>query len=284
MPGKRWTRRRRREDREKEQKSDREMTVGEILEELRYYGDGAFPRTALQQAVANEEAITPELLSILDGAAEDPEGLPRGYMAHTYAMFLLAQFREERAYPLLVDFASTPGEIVMDLCGETVTEDLGRILASVSGGDPSLIKSLVEDEEAHAYVRSAALTGLVSLVACGEMSRQELIDYLRRLLHMDIAREKTIVWTAVLSVALDLYPEELYEDIKEAYADGRVNPHLVSLEAVERTLARDKEEVLRRTREDVHHQLVEDVISEMGWWACFDGARSPTPYSLLPTP
>ncbi len=270
MPGKRWTRRQRREDREKERESDREMTVEEILDELRYY-DGTFPRTALQQAVAKEEEITPELLRILEDAAEDPEGLPEGYTAHTYAMFLLAQFREERAYPLLVDFVSTPGEIVMDLCGDTVTEDLGRILASVSGGDPSLIKSLVEDEEAHEFVRSAALTGLVSLVVCGEMSRQELIDYLRRLLHMDIPRRKDIVWSAIVSAALDLYPEgQVYEDIQEACADGRVGLNFVGLSDVDRTLSWDKEEVLRRTREDVHHQLVEDVVSEMEWWACFD--------------
>jgi hypothetical protein len=274
MPGKRWTRRRPRKDREKEQESDREMTVEEILDELRYHGDGTFPRTALQQAVAKKEEITPELLRIIEEAAEDPEDLSKGYVAHTYAMFLLAQFREERAYPLIVDFVSTPGEVVMDLCGDTVTEDLGRILASVSGGDPGLMKSLVEDEEVHEYVRSAALTSLVSLVVCGRFSRQEVMDYLHRLFQMDIPREKPIVWSAIVSAALDLYPEgQVYEDIQEACADGRVRPSFVGLEDVERTLSRGKEVVLRRTREDVHHQLVEDVISEMAWWACFDESR-----------
>ena len=33
-------------------------------------------------------------------------GFPGDYMAHLYAMFLLAQFRETRAYPLVVRFAS----------------------------------------------------------------------------------------------------------------------------------------------------------------------------------
>lgn len=263
MPGgKRWTRRTRR------------MSVEEILDELRYYGDGTFPRTALERAVAKKEAITPELLKILEDAAQDVEGLPVDYMAHLYAMFLLAQFREERAYPLLVDFFSTPGEVVMDLCGEIVTEDLGRILASVSGGDPGPMKSLVENEEANEFVRSAALDGLVSLVVCGEMSRQEVMDYLHQLFQMDIPREEDIVWSSLVNVAMDLYPEgEVYEDIKQAYADDMINTSLVDLDDVNWALSRGKEERLEETQEHPHYQLVEDVISEMEWWASFDGYR-----------
>ena len=249
------------------------MTVEEILDELTYY-DGTFPRTALEQAVARKESITPQLLSILEDAADDPEGLPSGYMAHVYAMFLLAQFREERAYPLIVDFVSHPGEVVMDVCGDLVTEDLGRILASVSGGDPSLMKSVVEDGDAHEYVRSAALTGLVSLVVCGEMSRQAVMEYLHQLFHEDIPREKTIVWSALVATALDLYPEgEVYEDIEQAYADDMVASDFVGPDDVEWTLSRGKEKILKSTREDAHHHLVEDVIDEMGWWACFHRFR-----------
>ena len=36
------------------------------------------------------------------GDAIDAEG---GYVAHLYVMFLLAQFRETRAYPLVIRFA-----------------------------------------------------------------------------------------------------------------------------------------------------------------------------------
>ena len=272
MPGKRWTRKDRATDRGRDQEEKRAMTVEEILDELRFYGEGEFPRTALEQAIAKKEEITPELLRIIEEAAEDPEDLPDGYMLLTYAMFLLAQFREERAYPVIVDLVSVPGEIVMDLCGDTVTEDLGRILASVSGGDPSLMKSLVEDEEANEYVRSAAVTGLVSLVVSGDLAREELIDYLRRVFQMEIPRGKAIVWAALVSAALDLYPEELYEDIKEAYANDRVASDFVRLDSVERTLSKGRREVLRATREDLHHHLVEDAVEEMAWWACFEGS------------
>ena len=44
-------------------------------------------------------------------------------MAHIYAMYLLAQFREPRAYPLIVEFFSIPGDIALDTTGDVATEE-----------------------------------------------------------------------------------------------------------------------------------------------------------------
>jgi hypothetical protein len=141
---------------------------------------GNFQRTAaVEEAVARREEVTPELLRMLeetvDRAAEiDAEG---GYMAHLYAMFLLAQFRETRAYPLVVRFALLPEDIQYSLCGDFITESLGQVLASVCGGDLAGIQSLIENESADQWVRGAALSGLVTLVAAGQKSRDEIVSY-----------------------------------------------------------------------------------------------------------
>src|SRR5438067_13272704 len=79
------------------------METAEILHQFERY-TGQFARAAVEAAVARREEITPELLRILKGTVDraaqlDAEG---DYMAHLYAMFLLAQFRETRAYPLVV--------------------------------------------------------------------------------------------------------------------------------------------------------------------------------------
>ncbi len=68
-------------------------------------------------------------------------------MIHIYALYELALFRETRAYPLPVRIFSRPGEFPFELAGDVVTEDLGRILASVSGGDASAIVALIENEQ-----------------------------------------------------------------------------------------------------------------------------------------
>lgn len=106
------------------------MDTQTLFTELEFNA-GKFPEDILNEAVDQHESIIPLLLEELRRAAADPEVLSNkgeNYIRHIYAMYLLAQFREAAAYPLLVDFVSTPGEIVMKLTGDVVTEDLGRML------------------------------------------------------------------------------------------------------------------------------------------------------------
>jgi hypothetical protein len=185
------------------------MDVQEILQQFAT-NTRTFPREAVAQAIAQHEAITPELLRVLAEAQHTIEDLPvSDSMAHIFAMYLLAQFREPRAYPLIVEFFSIPGDIALDTTGDVATEDLRRILASVSCGDIRLMTALVENEHANEYVRVAALRGLVTLVACGEQSRDDIMAYLQSLFQGKIARDMSFVWSGLVSASNDLYPEEL---------------------------------------------------------------------------
>src|ERR1022692_2089495 len=112
------------------------MTISEILKELEPY-TGRFPMKAMEAAIEQREAITPELLRVLEAVAENPLAFAKrqDYMLHIFALFLLAQFREKRAYAPTVKMFSAPGETPFDLAGDTVTAGLNRILASVYDGD-----------------------------------------------------------------------------------------------------------------------------------------------------
>ena len=66
---------------------------------------GEFPEDVLVDAIDQRESILPLLLEELRRAAADPVGLfdkGESYIRHIYAIYLLAQFREAAAYPLLV--------------------------------------------------------------------------------------------------------------------------------------------------------------------------------------
>ena len=119
-------------------------------------------------ARAEGSSVTPELLRILDDTVKRAAELDAGggYSALLYAMLLLAQFREVRAYPLVVRFALLPGDLLDSLCGDFITEDLGRVLASVCGGELDGIQSIIED--ADEFVRGAVLSSLVTLAAAGQ--------------------------------------------------------------------------------------------------------------------
>ncbi len=135
------------------------MDAESLFRELEF-NTGEFPEDILNAAVEQRASIVPLLLEELRRAGADPGALLKKderYIRHIYAMYLLAQFREGKAYPILMDFVATPGEIVLDLTGDVITEDLGRMLASVCHGDLGPIKRLIENPEVNEWVRSAAL-------------------------------------------------------------------------------------------------------------------------------
>lgn len=250
------------------------MGITEILHQFER-ATGRFAQTAVEAAVARREEITPELLRALedtvDRAAElDAEG---GYMAHLYAMFLLAQFRETRAYPLVVRFASLPGDLLDSLCGDFITEDLGQVLASVCGGELQGIQSVIENEDADEWARGAALSSLVTLVAAGQKSRGEIVSYFASLFRGKLVRQWSHVWDTLVSYSSDLYPTELLDDIERAYEDGLVDPAYIGFDDIKRDLAKGKDQVLATLADDPHRRLVEDTVKEMGWWACFRDDR-----------
>ncbi len=246
------------------------MNTAEILQQFERH-TGKFARAAVEAAVAQPEEIAPELLRILEDAADraaqlDAEG---DYIAHLYAMFLLAQFRETRAYPLVIRFASLPGDLPHSLCCDFITEDLGRVLASVCGGELAGIQSLIENEGADQWVRGAGLDSLVTLVATGQKSRDEIVTYFADLFRGKLVRRWSHVWDALISDSSELYPADLLDDIERAYEEGLVNPGYIGLDDVKRDLAEGKDATLAKLRDDPHRRLVEDTVAEMGWWACF---------------
>jgi uncharacterized membrane protein len=249
------------------------MTIEEILEALSHK-DNNFPREALEQAVARKDEITPHLLKILEKAADDPdEVLNSEDYSYYYALYLLAQFRETLAYPLIVRIASLPPETVDELLGDTITEGLPKILASVCGGDTSLITRLAENTGAEKYARGSALYALVALTLSGDKTRDEVMSYYSRLFDATLkegpSEEREDVLTAIAHCATELYPEELYDKIKAAYENGLIDEFLINLEEVDEKMAEGKDVVMPRLRENRHYHLVESAIEEMEWWAWY---------------
>jgi hypothetical protein len=254
------------------------MRTDQILKELEI-NTGVFPRQAVVEAMARQEEITPYLLDILRWSTENIERLERrsDRISHLYAMFLLAYFREPRAYPLIVDFFSVPGEISVDVTGDFVTEDLPRVLASVSQGDGSLMLSLAKNEQADEYVRSAALRGFLAHVAQGLQSREEAVEIYRRLFRSELERKPGHVWSALVDCSCDLHPDDLIEEINQAFDDSLVDSDFVDLEFVKEIQGQGKTGVLQKLKDNPHHRLVGDVVKEMEWWACFERPVEPKP-------
>ena len=249
------------------------MTTEEILKAISHK-DKKFPREALEQAVALKDEITPHLLKILERAADDPdEIISSENCSYYYALYLLAQFRETRAYPLIVRIASLRPETVNELLGDTTTEGLPKILASVCGGDASLIRRLAENTGAEKYARGAALYAMLALTLSGDKTRDEVMSYYSCLFEATLNEEpsddREDVLTTIAYCATELCPEELYDKIKEAFENELIDEFLLDLEEVDEKMAEGKDAVMPRLRENRHYHLVDSAVEEMEWWAWY---------------
>jgi hypothetical protein len=249
------------------------MNIDEILSCLQR-NEGHFAKDAVLEAVAHRNEVIPALLDVLRDVACNPEpyAADQDRFILTYAMYLLAQFRECQAYPLLVQIFSQPGEIPFDLAGDTVTQDLGRILACVSNGDIRGMTSLIENEQVNPYVRSAAMEGLLTLVVCGKRAREEIVAYFH-LLFQKLERTPSQAWDGLACSCADLWPNGLMDDLRSAWEDKLISPGIVNWDDIKDWHARGEEACLRYMQEK--YTLITDVVKEMAWWACFD--KDPKP-------
>lgn len=257
------------------------MTIEEILKALAHK-DNKFPREALTEAIAQKEAITPHLLAALEEAVNDPDAvLDRQDFTYTYAQFLLSQFRETKAHPLIARMASFDSEMAELLMNDSITEHLYSWLASTCDGDTSLIEQLIENPKADEFARAAGVQGLVTLVAYDLKPRDEVISYFKSLLEGRLEREPSFVWAELAVYCAELGAKELYEQIKQAYADDLIDETVIDLAGVEKDMKKDWPSLLANLKE--MNRLVNDTIKEMEWWASYqEPARKPKPADLLP--
>jgi uncharacterized protein DUF1186/SEC-C motif-containing protein len=247
------------------------MDIRELLAHLDRHR-GSFPEHFVAEAVTRREEVIPILLETLEDIDRDPEPwlVDQGRMVHIHALYLLALFRETRAYPLLMRIFSRPGEFAFDLAGDTVTQDLGRILASVSGGDMSGMAALIENEQANEYVRSAAMGGMVSLVVTGQRTRDEVMAYFLTLFHK-LERKPGPQWDGLAHACADLWPQEAVGELRRAYEEGLVDTGAINWQDVEHALFLGKQDAMQLGQ--YRPPLVSDLAQAMGWMQCFHDAK-----------
>ncbi len=243
------------------------MTIPEILQALEYY-TGRFPAKAMAAAVQQRDAITPELLRVVEEVAADPVAAAarEEYMLPQFAIYLLAQFRERHAFAPMVRMFSAPGEIPFDLFGDTITETLERILASVYDGNPALLQGLVEGAAVNEFVRTASLRAFVALVHTGQMPHAEVAAYFRSLFHGKLPRSVAVeqVWDGLVSAVSELPEPALLPEMRQAFEDDLVQSGFADFELLERRTLATKGPDRRKYR------LIEDAIGELRGWAAFD--------------
>ena len=153
------------------------MTPAEILAALSS-DEPIPPYAALESADGHRALLIEPLLHAIDlGLAAPSSASPGEAILFDYALYLLAKWRETRAYPYVIRWLSLRGEGPFDIAGDVVTQDGGQILAAVCDGDLEPIKALVLDRGANEYARDAGLKALALLAAWLEVPREPVVSF-----------------------------------------------------------------------------------------------------------
>ena len=164
------------------------MEINEIVEKLKYYTED-LPKEALKEAIKNKEEITPKLLEMLEYTKNNLEKIyyeEDEFFGYTYAMFLLAEFKETRAFPYLIDLINRDEDenedIVDYIIGDDYPEYLPRLLASTYNGDDKALFDIIENTDLNEFVRSSVLQTFAILYLNGIKDRDFIVSYFKKLL------------------------------------------------------------------------------------------------------
>ena len=204
-----------------------QTTPTELLARLDYSEGAKFPKAALREIIARKDEMIPHLLAVLESAHANPAEYLDGprVMLPTYAAYLLAQFRETRAYRPLLALLNLEGDLAKQLFGDSITEDMHNIVACVFDGDEAPLRALIENPLADEYVRGCAgLLTYPALMHAGRIAAAEVERYFHDLLDHKLERKHSHVWDSLCSTSADLGFAALLPLIQKAFEDGLCNP------------------------------------------------------------
>lgn len=230
-----------------------------------------YKREAVDALVVNAEAVTPQLLALLDDILDDaPAAIARigGDFDALYALVVLAYLRCEAAHERFVALARLPRDPFEALVSGFLTEGFSAALVLTCGRDLSAVRDLLRDAAVHEYLRAQAADAMVLAVHEGWAERGEVLDELAALLARgDLAEPGSYVWTGIGHAMLHLQPREHVDALEAALEDGRIEAIAFGRADIARSLSTD-DEMADRLR--TFHSLRDDVHAWLSWWACFE--------------
>ena len=243
-------------------------TPDQLLSALDYDSAAKFPKSAILEIISRREEMTPVLLEVLEACRADPAAFndTARCMLPTYAAFLLAQFRETRAYRPIIELLQLDAGVTTEIFGDSLTEDLKDILACVFDGDEAPLRGLIENPRANEWARgSAGLRAYPALIHAGRIGRADVEQYFGGLLEIRLEREPSAVWNNLAGLSGDLGFTSLLPLVRRAFEDGLCDPWFASLERIEKRLQAGGDP---KWASDC--TPVDDVVAVMENWACFN--------------
>jgi len=243
------------------------MTKQEVLDSLKNFSS-VFPKEAFKEVQTNRENYTQELLDSLDYSYQNATELTEksdDYFFHNHAMFLLAEFREKRAFPYLTAILNLPNDELDFILGETLTEDFHKILVSTFDDTKiQLLFDVIENSDLDEYARTSALKAYSLLYQEGFIDKENFISYLRSLIYDKLSDDDDVeIFTTISDSVIDSKIFEMILDVRFLYDDDRIDLRVNG--AYDEFI-----DYLFREKRPEESPYIYDAFAEVSGWGCFE--------------
>ncbi len=206
------------------------MTRDHILDAL---GTEKFPAEALAACRSDRETSSAILLDILESAVNDmatvaEDELTRSQRAAFMVVHLLAEFGDQRSFPLIMRLLHGESELVEDMLGDAITETLPGILVSTFDGNDVLLHQLIRDGSVNEYARSSALDALTFLTDREVVPLASTEPFLRDCFDRFQNEKLNFVWVGWVESIAGLGLESFVPLVEQAFNEGAIDPSIMN--------------------------------------------------------
>ncbi|CAN1575984.1 Protein of unknown function DUF1186 [Paracoccaceae bacterium] len=244
------------------------MTPAEIMAALE--GNGSLPREALEAAGQSRDAMVPVFVDYIgklqSAGIDDLEGMD----AFVFIFFLLAEWRETRAYRPLATLLRRDPEFLDVLLGDSITEASARVMAGVFDGDLQPLFDILLDDDADGFLRGEMFDTLAIVALENPDLRPGITQFLIDFFDLTGTVTGEEVWWAWAECIAALGLANMDTAVRAVFDSGLITPDHSRIE--------DFTERLKATvdtgRPDwftgiSSNTLITDTIAELEPWYCF---------------
>ncbi len=244
------------------------MTPAEIMAALE--ADGPLPREALNAAGQSRDAMVPVFLDYIDRLQSAKIADLENLSAFTFIFFLLAEWRETRAYRPLAKLLRRDPEFLDALMGDSITESSARVMAGVFDGDLQPLFDILLDDAADSFLRGEMFDTLAIVALENPDLRPCITQFLIDFFDLTGAVTGEEVWWAWAECIAALGHANMETAVRAVFDSGLITPdHSQFEDFTERLQATVKAGRPGWFTEISSNTLITNTIAELEPWYCF---------------
>ena len=231
----------------------------ELIEKL-YDNENKFNYETVKEIKKNKGKVNSYLLEELSKNIENynsEKGFP---IFVDYALFLLAEFKEKKAFPLILKMLSIPNLDGFDVLGDGVMEKLSSIMVSVFDGDFLGLNKIIENKDIDSYIRNSALETYVYFYQNNLVDKKDLIQFLRKIILLYNYDDD--IYNFILTVIISTHLIEMIPDVKIMFEQDAIDYYIRGgyAEFIDYLFNYDKFDTI---------DIISNIEDNMASWYCF---------------